>query len=255
MNLSHLFDLSGHNALVTGSSRGIGYAIATILAAAGANVVFHGSRPSENLNQAVREAQCFGVKAIGIPADLEKPFEIENLIEKSKAEVGFPDILVLNASTQKYGTIEDFEEAEFQREYRVNVQAAFLLIRSLLPDMKKKQWGRILSVGSVNQWNPSKNLPIYASTKAAQANLIKNCAKQYSKFGITANNLAPGVIATDRNREALRDETFCAELLKTIPAGRFGNPDDCAGLALLLCSNAGSYITGADIPVTGGMHL
>ena len=105
------------------------------------------------------------------------------------------------------------------------------------------------------QWKQSPRLCIYASTKSAQVNMIMNCARSYAKFGITANNIAPGVIATDRNKAALDDPAMAEMIMKQIPAARFGTAEDCAGLALLLCSDAGSYITGADIPVAGGMQL
>lgn len=259
MDLSEMFNLSGHTVLVTGSSRGIGLAIAAALAQAGANVAIHGSRESDALGQAVKKIDALarpkGAKAAGFAADLANSDAADALPEKIEAALGAVDILVLNASAQKYQTIEEFTTEEFALEYRVNVQTAFMLIKKVLPGMKQRKWGRILSIGSVNQWKPSPLLPIYASSKSAQANLILNCARQYSSFGITANNLAPGIIETDRNREALQNKGYAEKLLSAIPAGRFGTVEDCAGLALLLCSNAGSYITGADIAVAGGMQL
>ena len=152
-------------------------------------------------------------------------------------------------------TVEDFEENEFVREYAVNLKSSFELIKAALPHMKSQKWGRVLSIGSVNQWKQNPRLSVYSTTKSAQVNLVMNCAREYAEYGITFNNLAPGVISTDRNAEALANESIRKKLFTMIPAARFGKTEDCVGPALMLCSEAGSYITGADIPVTGGMHL
>ncbi|HPS52887.1 MAG TPA: SDR family oxidoreductase [Phycisphaerae bacterium] len=251
MNIQQLFDLSGRTALVTGSSRGIGKAIAVILAAAGAKIFLHASKSGEKLDAAAKEINAAGGEAIAIAANLSSGGEIDTLIQ----QIGQLDILVLNASTQFYGTIESFNADDFQFQYDVNVRSTFKLIKAFLPGMQERNWGRLLSIGSVNEFKPAPRLAVYSSTKAAQTNLILNCARQYSQFGITANNLAPGVIMTDRNGKALEDGQFREILLESIPAKRFGRPEDCAAMALLLCSNAGAYITGANIPVTGGMDL
>jgi NAD(P)-dependent dehydrogenase (short-subunit alcohol dehydrogenase family) len=250
----NIFDLTGKTALITGSSRGIGRAIALGFAEAGANVVVHGTRLSEKLSKTVTEINSVGDKAIQIAADLSDRQQITRLIEEAKA-FGSIDILVLNASIQTYMPIEEFDEIEFSREYDVNLKSSFELIKAVLPHMKSQKWGRVLSIGSVNQWKQNPRLAIYSTTKSAQVNLIMNCAREYAKYGITFNNLAPGVITTDRNGETLSNENVCKKILKLIPAFRFGKSEECVGAALMLCSNAASYITGADLPVTGGMHL
>jgi NAD(P)-dependent dehydrogenase (short-subunit alcohol dehydrogenase family) len=251
MDLQKMFNLNGRKALVTGSSRGIGKAIAMTLAQAGAQVFVHGSHPGEKLDAAVKEICDSGGSATAVSADLGCESTVKQLIE----QISNIDILVLNASVQSYQPVEEFTTEEFDRQYAVNLRSAFQLIQAVVPEMKNRHWGRLLAIGSVNQYTPSPRLPIYSTTKSALANLMINCARQYAPYGITANNLAPGVICTDRNTDALKDEAYKMTLLKMIPAGRFGSVEDCAGLALLLCSDAGSYITGADIPVTGGMHL
>ena len=253
--MNSMFDLTGKTALVTGSSRGIGRAIASTFAQAGANVIIHGSRAGEKLSETVTKIKSNGGKAIGIAADLSASRQISQLVEKAIAAFNGIDILVLNASIQSYMTIEEFDETEFEKEYAVNLKSSFELIKAVLPHMKSQKWGRILSIGSVNQWKQNPRLSVYSTTKSAQVNLIMNCAREYSKYGITFNNLAPGVISTDRNRDALANEEIRQKLIKMVPANRFGNSEDCAGPALMLCSEAGSYITGADLPVTGGMHL
>jgi len=253
--MNSIFDLTGKTALITGSSRGIGHAMAITFAQAGANVIVHGSRSSKNLDESVTEIKKNGGKAVGIAADLSKSEQVDELIEKSRKAFGCIDILILNASIQSYMTVEDFEDDEFQCEYDVNLKSSFELIKAVLPDMKAKNWGRVLTIGSVNQWKQSARLAIYSTTKSAQVNLVMNCARKYAEYGITFNNLAPGVINTDRNVETLADESARQRLLNMIPAARLGKTEECTGPALMLCSEAGSYITGADIPVTGGMHL
>jgi len=251
MSVSKRFDLTGRKALITGSSRGIGRGIAIALAEAGAEVIVHASREGGKLDETVAEIVKAGGKARGIAADLGDSAQVKRLA----AEAGEPDILILNASIQSYQVIDNFTTEEFDRQYTVNMRSSFELISLCLPAMKRRNWGRLIAIGSVNQYKPAARLAIYSSTKSALSNLMNNCAREYSKYGITANDIAPGVIVTDRNSEVLKDEEFSAKIMSLIPAARFGNTDDCAGLALLLCSEAGSYITGADIPVAGGMQL
>lgn len=253
--MTNLFNLKGRVALVTGSSRGIGRAIALALAEAGATVAVHGVRRSENLTSIQSQIQANGGKAVAVTGNIGDSGSVAGIVNACRETCGAPDILVLNASVQAYMPIEEISVAEFDREIAANLRSAFELVRAFLPDMKAKGWGRILSIGSVNQWKPSPRLPVYAAIKSALANFIVNCALQYSRYGITANNLAPGVITTDRNAKALSDQEYSEQLRTNIPAGRFGTPEDCAGLALLLCSDAGAYITGEDIAVDGGMHL
>jgi NAD(P)-dependent dehydrogenase (short-subunit alcohol dehydrogenase family) len=133
--------------------------------------------------------------------------------------------------------------------------ATLRLIQLCEPAMTARRWGRILTIGSVQQSRPHPDMAIYAASKSAQLNLVPNLARQLAPFGVTINNLAPGVISTDRNADALADAVYAAQVRAKIPAGRFGDPGDCTGAALLLCSEAGRYITGQDLYVDGGMAL
>ncbi len=245
------FDLTGKTALVTGSSRGIGKAIAFALGRAGAKVIFHGTTDTERLKETVAEAKAEEILCRCVVGDIGDSAEVGRIVRESAS----PDIVILNASVQKYLTVPDFTEEEFERTYNTNLRSTFLFIQKFLPAMREKRWGRFVSIGSVNQWKQSPRLPIYASTKSAQVNLMMNCARQFAGDGVTFNNIAPGIIVTDRNRATLADESMAAMLMKQVPAGRFGDPEDCAGPVLLLCSEEGGYITGADIPVAGGMQL
>ena len=248
MSIFQKFSLAGKKAFVSGSSRGIGRAIALALAEAGAYVVLHGTKESAALSQTAAEFQQNGWRFSTVTGDLS---DTDALI----AQVGSCDILVLNASHQRYQTVEEFSMTDFDAHFRVNVGSSISLIRAFLPQMQKNKWGRVIALGSVNQWKQSPRLPIYAATKSALSNVMQNCARKYGPDGITFNTIAPGVIATDRNTEALADQEIVAKLLTVIPAKRFGLAEDCAGIALLLASDAGSYITGCDIPVAGGMQL
>jgi len=251
----HLFNLTGRVALVTGSSRGIGRAIALALAEAGATLALHGTRPGAALDSTLREIEASGGRAVTLTGDIGDSNGVADIVTACREACGAPDILVLNASVQAYMPLEEFSAVEFDRETAANLRSAFEFIRAFLPDMTARGWGRVLSIGSVNQWKPSPRLPLYAATKAAQVNLITGCARHNAASGVTFNNLAPGVITTDRNAGALANQAYKDQILAAIPAGRFGTPADCAALALLLCSDAGAYITGEDIAVDGGMRL
>lgn len=251
MSIFDSFRLNGKTALVTGSSRGIGKAIAFAFADAGAKVIFHGTGESPALIQTLGEAKAHGWDFLHVIGKLGD----DDVLEKIISAVPSPDILVLNASYQQYQTVEDFDTDLFDATFKVNVSASIRLIQAYLPAMQSKKWGRVIALGSVNQWRQSPRLAVYAATKSALSNVMQNCARKYGPDGITFNVLAPGVIATDRNKEALADPATVEKLLTVIPAKRFGLAEDCAGTALLLASEAGSYITGCDIPVAGGMQL
>ena len=244
-------DLSSRKALVTGSSRGIGNAIAMDLGRAGAHVIFHGTSESPALSEALKQAEAEGLKFSHVVGDIGSTDEVMALV----AACGDLDILVLNASVQKYVTIGTFDEDEFDRTMRCNLRSCFQLIKAFAPHMVEQKWGRIISIGSINQAKPAGRLSIYAAGKAAQLNLMNTAAKEYAANGVTVNTITPGVIVTDRNREKLRDEAFADTIMQSIPARRFGTSEDCAGIAVLLASDAAAYITGADIPVAGGMQL
>jgi glucose 1-dehydrogenase len=242
-----MFDLTGKKALVTGSSQGIGEAIATCFAAYGAEVFIHGQ--SREKCEAV--AAKIGSRAKTVTQDLAHP----DCAQKLYAQTGAVDILVMNASVQYRTKWQELGDLEFERQVRINFQSSFQLLQIYAPKMQARRWGRILAIGSVQQTKPHPQMPVYAATKAAQMNLVLNFAKQLAPFGITVNNLSPGVIATPRNSEALADSGYRERVVAQIPLGFEGRAQDCAGAALLLCSASGSYITGLDLIVDGGMHL
>ena len=245
-----MFDLTGKRAFVTGSARGIGKTAADALAAAGAKVLYHGATGSEHLKQAAA-----ATSSPWVAGDLGSPEAVEKLCRDVLEILGGVDILVLNGSVQSYTGLDNFTMEEFQRQYQTNLASSFLLIRSFASGMTERRSGRIIGVSSINQLRPADRLGLYATTKAALANLIMTTAKKYAEYGVTANVIQPGVIATDRNREVLSDPAFTEKLLAGIPAKRLGCTDDCAGAIVFRASDAASYITGAEIPIAGGMQL
>jgi glucose 1-dehydrogenase len=248
------FDLDGKRALVTGSSRGIGRAIALALAEYGADLVVHYVGRAEDAESAAAAARAFGRKAAVVQADIGDAAQTERLAKESLAALGGIDILVLNASLEFRTPWQEIGLDAFQRQIDVNLRSTMQLIQLLVPPMIERGWGRVVTLGSVQQAHPSPVMWVYAGNKAAQLNMARNLGTQIAGKGVTVNNLAPGAILTERNAAPLADPAFRATIEAKIPARRLGAPDDLIGAALLLCSDAGRYINNADLFVDGGWH-
>ena len=242
-----MLNLNEKKALITGSTQGIGLAIAKVLSQAGATVFINGATSKEKV-QEVCEMIPLSKPAL---CDLSLPCCAEKLYEIT----GNVDILILNASIQFRTPWEQIPEEEFDKQLTVNFKSSFQLMQKYVSYMKEQKWGRIITIGSVQQTVPHKDMAIYASLKAAQVNLVKNVAKQVAPYGVTVNNVAPGVIATPRNEAALADKDYEKKVLDSIPCGYAGEGIDCAYQVLLLASDEGRYITGEDIFIDGGMSL
>ena len=250
------FDLTGRTALVTGARREIGRVIALAFTAQGASLAIHHAGTAEearDANQVVAEITAAEGEARAFAADFAEDNAGTQLAEAVTAALGQVDILVLNASIELPESFETIDRARFDRQIAVNLRSTLELLQALLPAMAARGWGRVLAIGSVQQVLPHPAMLVYAGTKAAQYNWVLNLARQYGRQGVTVNNLAPGAIMTARNREQLAREG--AELVTRIPIGRLGTPDDLVGAALLLCSDAGRYITGANLYVDGGRNI
>lgn len=184
------------------------------------------------------------------------PGEGSRTVVESQNALGGIDVLVVCASIQCRTPFLEITPAEIDRQMKINFNATIELLQAAVPGMKERGWGRILTIGSINETRPEPELAVYAALKMAQHNLCINLARQYAPFGITVNNLSPGLIATERNRWRRGDaEAWDLVQRRFSPMGRAGTPEEMAGAALLLCSDAGSFITGADLRATGGGHL
>ena len=231
--LKEKFDLTGRVALVTGSTRGIGKAIGDAFEEYGARVIRHNTKV----------------------CDLSDPAAIEAYFDALQTEGSLPDILVANASIQAKIPWTEFPLDEAQKEIQVNFLATLRMFQRCYPKMKAQRWGRLITVGSVNERRPHPAMCVYAATKSAQENLVRGIGRQVASEGITVNNLCPGVFYTDRNKECLADPVYGSRVTAAIPMHDYAMPEDAAGAALLLASDAGRYITGATIMVDGGLSI
>ena len=254
-NIFDSFRLTGRTALVTGARREIGRAIALALAGAGARLAIHHAGTAEEAADAdavVREIEQGGGAARAFGQDFAGDDAGHRLAAAATAWSPV-DILVLNASIEFPEDYEGVTRERFDKQIAVNLRSPLELLQDLVPSMAARGWGRVVTIGSVQQVRPHPKMIVYAGTKAAQLNWAWNLARQFGGQGVTVNNLAPGAILTARNQAQMATE---GEALKQrIPAGRLGTPDDLVGAELLLCSDAGAYINGVNLYVDGGRAI
>ena len=238
-------------ALITGSSRGIGKAIALRLARDGFRVIVHSSGKTDKANAVASEILKNGGEAEVVSANLCDVSQTEQL--RKAAEKA--DVLILNASVQYRNKWEDITVGEATEQINCNFLSSLMLIQAAAGHMKENRWGRIVTIGSVQEAKPHPDMLVYSATKAAQTNMVKSLALQLAGDNITVNNIAPGVIYTDRNVEALSDPVYAEKVTRSIPLGFYGEPEDCAGIVSLICSDEGRYITGQCLFVDGGKSV
>ncbi|MBS0538922.1 MAG: SDR family oxidoreductase [Proteobacteria bacterium] len=249
------FRLTDRTALVTGARREIGRAIALTLAEAGARLAIHHAGTPEERSDAdavVREIEKSG----GVARSFGQDFADDDAGHRLASAVTAwspVDILVLNASVEFPEALGTIDRARFDTQTAINLRSPLELLQDLAPAMAARGWGRVVTIGSVQQVRPHPQMLVYAGTKAAQLNWAWNLARQFGGRGVTVNNLAPGAILTARNRVQMATEGEA--LAQRIPAGRLGRPDDLTGAALLLCSDAGAYINGVNLFVDGGRAI
>lgn len=244
-------EMKNKKALITGSSRGIGRAIAIALASDGYEVIIHCAGNVEKAEETKTTIESNGGKASVIAANLCDTKDTQNLIDS----VGGVDVLVLNASLQIRKKWNEITLDECYDQLNCNFVSSLLLIQAVVPYMKAQNWGRIVTIGSVQEAKPHPDMLIYSASKAAQTNMVQSLSLQLAKDGITVNNVAPGVIYTDRNTEVLSNPEYAKQVTDSIPAGFYGEPADCAGMVSLLCSDKGRYITGQSIYIDGGKSV
>lgn len=244
--------IDGKVALVTGAGRGIGLAIAKTLAGAGAHVAI------QDIDLAVAQAEADAINASGgrsiaLAGDLTNLDLPEQLVAQTLQQLGGLDILVNNGSIQARQHWTQMALDDMKRQFDADLLCPILLSRLAVPHMKSKQWGRIINIGSIQGRGGNQEMLPYSLSKVCMEKFAKVLARDLAKDQITANCIAPGWMNTWRNREDFKDEQDLRDKGRHVPLGRIGEPADCAGVALLLASDAGSYITGQCIYVDGGM--
>ena len=233
--------------LITGSTQGIGKALALAFVKNGDEVIVHCSKDIEKAERIRKEIGA----SKAVVCDLSNMNEVSELYQKT----GSVDCLILNASVQYKELWSEITDETFDKQFDVNVKSTLKLMQAYCPSMQEKGFGRIVTIGSVNQYRQHAELSVYSATKCAVKKLVEVIAKQVAPFGVTVNNVSPGAIATPRNENVYKNEEMRKAVEKSIPMGRFGTPEDCVGAVLMLCSEQGAYITGTDIVIDGGMRL
>ncbi|MEO8454504.1 MAG: 3-hydroxybutyrate dehydrogenase [Sphingomicrobium sp.] len=249
--------LEGKAALVTGSTSGIGLAIAKALAAEGAKLMINGFGEPADI-----ERECREIGAIHDAADMSKPAEIERMMKRCADELGGPDILVNNAGIQHVSPVEDFPPEKWDSIIAINLSAAFHTTRHAIPMMKRKGWGRIVNTASAHSLVASPNKSAYVAAKHGIAGFTKTVALETATSGITVNCISPGYVWTPlvehqipdtmKARNMTRDQVMNDVLLAAQPTKRFVTPEEVAALALYLCREEARSITGANLSIDGG---
>lgn len=253
--LSADFSLKGKVAIITGSSKGIGKAMAKGMAQKGAQVIIS-SRDQTACDSVAQEFIAQGLKAVGIVCHIGKEEQRVQLIDKTISLFGRIDILVNNAAINPvFGPIEDSDGAIFDKIMDVNVKAPWALSNLALPHMQEHKNGSIINIASVEALTPGFGLGLYSTSKAALLMLTKNQAKEWGRYGIRANAICPGLIQTKFSSALWQNEKLLNKIEKTIPSGRMGQPEEMVGLACLLASDAGSYMTGGVYTADGGYMI
>ena len=249
-----LFDLTGKVAVVTGSSRGIGRAIARILAESGAKITVT-SRKVENCDAVAKEITSDGGQAIAVACNVSDKVQVSNLIKETLAQLGPVDILVCNAATNPiYGPMAELEDRAVEKIFATNVQGPTWMINQVTPQMAAAGGGSIILLSSIAGLTGSKNIGAYAISKAADAQMARNYAVELGPMNIRVNAIAPGLVKTDFARTLWEGEEGKAFAAKT-PLGRLGEPEDIAGVAAFLASDAAKFVTGQVIIADGGVMI
>jgi 3-hydroxybutyrate dehydrogenase len=254
--------LRAKSAVVTGSTSGIGLAIARALAKEGANVLINGFGEAGEIEKERRGIEEFGVKTVYSPADMTKPDEIARMVKEAEQAFGAVDILVNNAGIQHVSPIEEFPPEKWEQIIAINLSAAFYGIRAAVPGMKARGWGRIISTASAHSLVASPFKAAYVAAKHGIAGLTKTVALEVAAQGITVNCISPGYVWTPlverqipdtmKTRGLTREQVINDVLLTAQPTKQFVTVEQVAALAVFLCSDAASQITGANLSMDGG---
>jgi len=246
-----MLDFAGKTVLVTGSTRGIGRAIAEEFAKHGANVVVSGTVEDKAVEVAKELVEKYNVKTLGVGMDVSDPQSVENAFKRINETFGGVDILVNNAGITRDTLFLRMKLEDWQKVLDINLTGAFLVTKQVVRYMTKKRWGRIINISSVVGFTGNVGQVNYSTTKAGLIGFTKSLAKELAPRNVLVNAVAPGFIETDMT-ETLKEE-IKEEYKKQIPLGRFGKPEEVARVVLFLASPMADYITGETIHVNGGM--
>ena len=258
MNLN-LFDLAGKTALVTGSSKGIGRAIAEEMARHGAQVVISSRKAevcrivADAINTELEDAPG---GAISIPAHIGHKEELQRLVEETRQQLGKIDVVVCNAAVNPhYGPMKDLPDSAFDKILGVNIRSNHWLAQMVLPEMVERRDGAIIIVSSVGGLRGHAILGAYCISKAADLQLVRNLAVEYGRDNVRVNAISPGLVRTEFARALWENPEVLAKRVERDPLGRIGEPREIAGAAVYLASPAGSFTTGQNLVVDGGSTI
>ena len=249
------FSLEGKVAVVTGASRGIGRSVALRLAGANAKVVVS-SRKLENVQPVADEIEAKGGKALALQAHVGRPDDVAALVAQTVEAFGRLDIAVNNAATNPhFGPLLTADEGQWTKILDTNLTGAFRVCKAVVPQMEKQGGGKIINLASVAGLRPSPGMGVYSVSKAGLIMLTQALALELGQANIQVNAVAPGVIKTRFSQVLWSTPQIAEPMLGKLPLGRFGEPEDVAGLALYLASPASDYVTGGVFIVDGGMNV
>ena len=247
-----LFDLSGKVALITGSTKGIGKAIASRMAEHGARVVIS-SRNQDACDEVAEEIRSAGGEAIGIACNINYKEQLEALVNQTVEQLGPIDVLVCNAALNPYyGPIQDIPDAAFDKVMHANIGSVHRLCQLVIPGMAERGGGAVIIVSSIGGLKGTDKLGAYAISKAADMQIARNLAVEWGPENVRVNCIAPGLVRTDFARALWENPDTYAATVKHYPLRRIGEPDEIAGAAVFLASSAGSFTTGQSIVIDGG---
>ncbi len=252
MNYNKLFDLTGKVAVITGSTKGIGKAIAEALAGAGARVVIS-SRKEDACRRVAAEITQAGGEAVALPCNVSHKDQLQSLVDGAIGPWGRIDVLVCNAAVNPYfGPMAEIPDEAYEKTMDTNVKSVLWLCNMAIPAMAERGDGSVIVVSSIAGLKGHGKLGIYGLSKAANLQLVRNLAVEWGRHNVRVNCLAPGLVRTDMARALWEDADAHAKAIETYPLGRIGEPRDIAGAAVFLASEAGRFVTGHTLVVDGG---